>query len=253
MWHADDMADSANRRGSSFYDAVLLEAYLAHRHAPVTSPNLVMEEPAFRRAAGELRARRILDLGCGDGTFATVCDDHGCASYLGVDGSASMIERATSSPRRPGIEFRQLDIEDFRPPPAAFDLVAARLVLHYLPDLDSTLDRARASLDADGRLVFTVVHPVVTAGTRQAPGRRRSQLVEHYFEPGERRRQWFGQPVTWQHRTIEQYLDAVMRAGFAIDTISECPPDEALFAGDRAEYQRRRQVPLFLLVGATAA
>jgi hypothetical protein len=46
---------------------------------------------------------------------------------------------------------------------------------------------------------------------------------------------WFGKPVTWHHRTVEQYLDTVAAAGFVLDTFSECPPEESLFEGHADE------------------
>lgn len=240
-------------RGSDFYeDAESLEAYLAHRHAPVGSPNLVMEDPAFVRAAGDLAGRRILDLGCGDGTFARACSAAGCASYLGIDGSRRMIDRAAASELPGTIHLEQVAIEDHEAPPGSFDLVTARMALHYIDDLDTTLAKVHRALDVGGRLVFTVVHPVATAGNGEPDGPRRSQVVERYFESGERRRRWFGKPVIWHHRTIEQYLQALATAGFALDTFSECPPQPDLFDGHDDEFERRLQVPLFLLIGATA-
>jgi SAM-dependent methyltransferase len=211
-----------------------------------------MEDPAFVRAAGTLAGRRILDLGCGDGTFARACVAAGCSSYVGIDGSRRMIERARASGPTAGIHFERVGLEDYEPPPGSFDLVSARMVLHYLDDLDAVVAKARRALDVGGRFVFTVVHPVITAASHELDGPRWSQLVAGYFEPGARRRQWFGRPVTWQHRTIEQYLGAVVAAGFVLDAFSECPPHEHLFDGHSDEFRRRLQVPLFLLIGATA-
>lgn len=211
-----------------------------------------MEDPAFRRAAGELAGLRILDLGCGDGTFGAACAEAGCASYLGVDGSEQMIDRATASVTNPVVRFECQDIEDYEAPPRSFDLIVSRMALHYVCDLGPVLQMARQGADAGGRPIFTVVHPVITAANREPDGPRRSQVVEGYFQSGERQRQWFGKPVIWQHRTVEQYLNAVSAAGFNLDAFSECEPDLTRFDGDLDEYERRRQVPVFLLIGATA-
>lgn len=246
------MDDRGEGRGGAFYeDPDALDAYLAHRHAAVSSPNLVMEDPAFERAVGDLADRRILEIGCGDGTFARTCADSGCANYVGIDASRQMIERARASSPARRLRFDCLEVEDYEPSAGSFDLVAARMVLHYVDDLGAVLDKAHRALAADGRLVFTVVHPVVTAGDGEPEGPRRSQVVTGYFEPGERPRRWFGRPVVWQHRTIEQYLEAVKASGFVLDAFSECPPHESRFDGNADEFNRRLQVPLFLLVGAT--
>lgn len=247
------MTDSETERGGAFYDdEQQLDRYLAHRHAAVTSPNLVMEEPAFMLEAGDLSGLRVLDLGCGDGTFSQRSLELGCESYLGIDGSSAMIERCAAWPRHPRVSFRHGDIEDVSLPPASVDLVVSRLALHYVRDLGPVIERARESLIAGGRLIFSVVHPVVTASVTEPVGQRAAVVVDDYFRSGDRRRAWFGKPVHWQHRPIETYVDAVIGAGFGLTAVRECAPVEHLFAGDDAEFDRRRRVPLFLLISARA-
>ncbi len=62
---------------------------------------------------------------------------------------------------------------------------------------------------------MTVIHPVLTChDAGQVAGGRTSWLVDNYFVPGPRRGAWMGSTVTWFHRTIEQYVAEVTRAGF---------------------------------------
>ncbi len=262
---------SDDERGGSFYDRPgMRDAYLAHRHATVSSPNRVMEEPAFMQALGSIDGLHVLDLGCGDGTFARQAIELGAASYRGIDGSIAMIERAKA--RNGGnslasgkVEFEQLDMEDLdnlteggrrdtSETTSAYDVITARMALHYVADLDAVLTVAASLLGPNGRMLFTVVHPVITAAggapTADAGGPRSSQLVDRYFEPGPRRLPWFGSEVTWHHRTIEEYVTAVLRRGLRLTELSECAPVASLFAGNHAEYERRKRVPLMLLVGA---
>jgi SAM-dependent methyltransferase len=254
----------AGERGGSFYDRPnVRDAYLAHRHAPVRSPNVVMEEPALLDALGEIGNRRVLDLGCGDGSFGHQVLERGGRSYLGVDGSAAMIERANDRRRDDRIAYGLLDIEDLSRErlhsispvsvPFEFDLITARMSLHYVADLERMLTAATGLLAPGGRLLFSVVHPVVSAAgaAPSASADRTTQVVDRYFEPGPRRQPWFGETVTWHHRTIEDYVGAVHRCGLRLTVLSECPPVESLFAGNHAEYERRCRVPLMLLIGAT--
>ncbi len=242
----------SQRRGGSFYDdQSAFDAYLNHRHAAVSSPNLVMEDPAFTQAVGPLAGRRILDLGCGDGTFAAVAADAGVASYLGIDGSQRMIERARHAVSSERVRFEQADMEDYRSADESFDLVTSRLALHYLADLSPVLTNARRALVDGGQFVATVVHPVVTAAATVPDGPRQAVEVDDYFEPGPRTRSWFNSEVTWFHRTVEHYIDAVLSADFSIEAVRECAPVEALFDGDTSEFERRRRAPLFLLLAAT--
>lgn len=239
--------------GSSFYaDETAVEAYLTHRHRPVASPNLVMEEPAVDAAIGDVSGRHLIDLGCGDGTFAVQALERGCASYLGIDASAPMIRRAAEAvgadaPAR----FVQADIAHWAAPAACADLITARMVLHYLAELEPTLTMVERALEPGGRFVASIVHPLVSAQRDPEDGPRTAVTVDDYFDTDARARTWFGRPVVWQHRTIEHYLSAVLTAGLRIDTVSEGPPVPELFQGDTGELERRRRVPLFLVIGAT--
>ncbi|MEM7092391.1 MAG: class I SAM-dependent methyltransferase [Actinomycetota bacterium] len=239
------MADA----GSSFYDDDEAVAdYLAHRHSPGLSPNLVMEEPAFVAAVGSLDGLDVIDLGCGDGNFADVCVAGGCASYLGVEASAPMLEQAE---RRAGdqVGFVHETIEGFSAPPGSADLVAARMSLHYVDDLRPVYVACFDALRPGGRMVVTVVHPLITAQLEQVTEQPRTAVtVDDYFIEGPRSRQWFGRPVTWQHRTLEQHVMLGPGAGFQLDRLSECPPAAERFGNDQDELARRRRVPLILLL-----
>ena len=62
-------------------------------------------------------------------------------------------------------------------------------------------------------------------------------------------------PVTTPNLVIDRpaFMGAVSGAGFTLETISECPPVKDLLIGERAEYERRLQVPVFLLIGGAVA
>lgn len=247
------MSDSGNSRGGAFYDdPKFLADYLAHRHSGLASPNEVMEEPAFRRALGDVFGRHIVDLGCGDGTFAADLMAAGCLSYLGVDGSSGMIDIASTRLGDGDARFVVGDVEDFALPNDV-DIVTARMVLHHVADVDAVLRRVAQCLGAGGRFVFSVVHPVVTSNEFINDGPRTSWLVDRYFETGPRQRSWFGSTVTWHHRTIEQYIGAVQRAGLSLESFSECGPSADLLRDWPDELERRRRVPLMLVISARSA
>lgn len=250
----NDPPESPAGGSFSFYDDEhRLDQYLKHRHQAVSSPNLVMEDPAFRDTTGDVTGQRILDLGCGDGAFGIQCIDEGCDSFLGIDASAGMIERARKRRSHDSLRFEVADAASYQPATAAYDLVTSRLALHYLADLGPPLDAARSALDLGGRLVVSVLHPVLTSGPTTPAGQRQDLVVDNYFSPGPRQREWFGANVTWHHRTIESYLEELRLAGFVLTDLRECAPVEERFLGDRAEYDRRLRVPLFLVLAAHVA
>lgn len=243
---------TASRRGGQFYDSGRVrEDYLRHRHDGVRSPNTVMEEPAFLAAIGPVKGCRVLDLGCGDGSTAEVLLAGGAAAYTGLDGSAGMVDVARQRAVDERVRFVHGDIEQLEVSDASFDLVISRMALHYVDQLDDVFDRVHHALADDGRLVFSVVHPVITSHDDPGDGLRTSWTVDGYFDRGARERSWFGSKAVWHHRTIEDYVRLVTDHGFRLDSLSECEPLAELLAGDPDELARRRRVPLMLLIAAT--
>ena len=139
-------------------------------------------------------------------------------------------------------------IENYHPEAGVFDLVASRMALHYVEDLDSVIAKASDALRPGGRLVFTVVHPVITSTAAQSDGPRTDHRVDRYFERGPRQREWFGSTVTWNHRTIEDYVSALQRNGLNFVSLGECEPDQTALADHPDELDRRRRVPLMMLL-----
>ncbi|CAN5817541.1 class I SAM-dependent methyltransferase [soil metagenome] len=239
-------------RGSEAYeDESVRTIYLAHRHSGVASPNVVMEEPAFLAAVGSLTGTQVADLGCGDGATARTIMELGAATYLGLDGSAGMIDAARDRHAMPGVTFVHQDIEDLSLATRAFDLVTSRMAFHYIESLGPVLDCIGAGLRSGGRLVFTVTHPVITSHDSASPGQRTNWTVDDYFVRAPRLRPWFGSDVIWHHRTIGDYVRLITEHGLRLDLIDECEPDAALLEDHSEELQRRRRVPLVLLVAAS--
>lgn len=86
-------------RGGAFYHVPhVFEQYRRLRFEE-EFPILGMEEPAFLDVLGPVTGLRIADLGCGEGLLGQSLLEAGCARYLGVDGSANMVEAARETLR----------------------------------------------------------------------------------------------------------------------------------------------------------
>ena len=238
----------------SIYDAAdVFDRYSAHRGGErYRSPNVVMEEPAVLAEVGDPAGLRVLDLGCGDAQFGRHLLAAGAASYRGIDNSRRMIAAAAgtlvgTTGRAELASIDEVDVE-----PGSVDLVTARLSLHYLPDVGPVFTQARSALAPGGRMIITVVHPVITSHDNQPDGLRTTWTVDTYFDTGPRVREWMGAQVTWWHRTVEDYVVALTDAALTVTAVRECRPDPARFDGHTDEYDRRSRVPLFLFLAARA-
>jgi SAM-dependent methyltransferase len=215
------------------------------------SPVATMEEPMFWRLAGDVSGARVLDVGCGTGALAAAALERGAAAYHGIEPSAPLLAHAIPRDRA---TFAQGAIESLEPGHDRFDLVVARLVLHYVADLDDAIRRLAAALARPGVLVFTVEHPIVTSHesplSRDEQGFRTRWVVDDYFAAGPRRVDWFSGPVVKHHRPLEDHVRTLRRHGFALAAIEEGRPCEALFDGHADEHRRRLRIPLFLGIRA---
>ena len=140
-------------------------------------PHLASPELDRRRRflLSQLRSGdRVLDLGCGEGTFAAIAARAGAGSVLGADVAEAALVRARRA--HPDLRFERVDIAG----PLAFadnqfDLVWASEVIEHVADTATWLSEVRRVLVPGGRLAITT----------PAHGRLRLLLggVERYSAP----------------------------------------------------------------------
>lgn len=117
------------------------------------------------RSACEDRGRsfagaRVLEIGCGTGTFAARAIEAGAASYHGIDVSPKMLELARSKFNDPRITFEESPLEAFAASAGrSFDIILSSSLLHHLVDLSGGIALIRGMLHKGG--VYVAVHEVV--------------------------------------------------------------------------------------------
>jgi 2-polyprenyl-3-methyl-5-hydroxy-6-metoxy-1,4-benzoquinol methylase len=140
----------------------------------------------YFRVMGDLRGKRVLDIGCGEGEDALLLAALG-ARVTAIDVSPKAIELGIERARATGvedsIEFICAPLERAHLPERSFDIVCGDNILHHmLPVLDETMSRVAACAKDYGRLVFrepTNLNPtlrkirfLVPVHTETTPGER---------------------------------------------------------------------------------
>jgi SAM-dependent methyltransferase len=237
--------------GSAFYDQdSVFASYTAHRHQPNNPPD-TLEKPVLLDLVGAVAGLCILDLGCGTALFGHEALEQGCQQYVGVDGSQNMVTVAEKTLAGSSGQIIHTTIETWDYPIAAFDLVVSRLVLHYVEDFTAICTNVYQTLVANGRFIFLVEHPVLTAWAQnwETNDGQHEWIVDSYFIPGPRTTRWLSGEVIRYHRTIEEYFGIVQNAGFVIESVRESCPRREQFT-DEAAYEQSKRIPLFLFLAA---
>ena len=199
------------------------------------------------------QGKSVLDLGCGSGWHCKYAADHNAARVLGTDLSEKMIEKARQINAAPQIEYRRAAMEDLQFENDTFDVVLSSLAFHYVKDFGPLVEKIAGWLKTGGSFVFSVEHPVFTAyGTQDwyydKDGNILHFPVDNYYYEGRREAVFLGEKVIKYHRTLTDYLETLLRSGFALEHVIEPqPPQEMMHLAGMKDEMRR---PMMLLVGA---
>ncbi len=202
------------------------------------------DRPTILRLAGEIKGRRVLELGCAAGGLTAHLVERG-ADVTSVDTAPRMIELAR---QRLGsrARFELADLQ--RPlnivPAGSIDVVVASLVLHYIEDWAPLLADLSRALVPDGALVFSLHHPINGWLLSDRTDYHRTELVSETWD-------WDGTPVTARsyRRPLSSIFGELRRAGFAIDVVDE-PRIPANPDIDPEMLQALNTQPFFLFVRA---
>ena len=173
------------------------------------------------RLLGDLRGKRVLDLGCGTGSGAIAFAQQG-AIVIALDTSESRLAhaRARAEQEEVKVEWRKGDLADL-----AF-LRAESIDAAYSADKVAEVDDAsrlfrqvQRVLKPNGPFVFSYEHPVaVCVGAT-------GTIERSYFEPGPIDVERDGEAVRVYTRGIGEVFTELGRAGFRVDTVLEPRPD----------------------------
>jgi ubiquinone/menaquinone biosynthesis C-methylase UbiE len=135
-------------------------------------------------AEGDLRGRRVLEVGCGTGRFAVALAERELARVWAVDPSPEMLAVAQARAVK-GVRFKRADAERLPFKDGWFERAAMMLVVHVL-DRPRAFAELHRVLAADGRLVFMTADPAHVRGywlNRYFPSMLEADLAR--FAPAE--------------------------------------------------------------------
>lgn len=117
---------------------------------------------ADARLLGEVRGRRVLELGCGAAAGARWLAGQG-AEATGLDLSAGMLRHAAEAARRSGVRVPLVQADALALPfrDAAFDVVCTAFgAIPFVADSGAVMREVARVLRPGGRWVFSITHPM---------------------------------------------------------------------------------------------
>ncbi len=208
--------------------------------------NAYYDRPAMLSLLPDVDQKSVLDAGCGPGAYAEQLVKRG-AQVVAIDVSDRMLELAT---QRLGpyvtsgkVELRSVDMTQpltmFQD--QQFDVVNAPLCLDYIADWLSLFKEFYRVLKPGGRFLFSAGHPSFDAEHFK---------TTDYFSVEQVSCIWrgFGTPIRMPsyRRSIEQFINPIVQAGFALIQILEPQPTEQFRQVDRRRYDSLMHRPGFL-------
>jgi 2-polyprenyl-3-methyl-5-hydroxy-6-metoxy-1,4-benzoquinol methylase len=93
-------------------------------------PNTMRYERIFEQALRDAAGKRVLEIGCGDGSTAAKAAGFGASYVLGMDVSRQFVAKAREREIGGKLEFLLADVS--QPLDSSFDVIFGRSILHHL-------------------------------------------------------------------------------------------------------------------------
>lgn len=215
--------------------------------------NDMIEQPIVFGLLGDVKGKRVLDIGCGYGCMSVRIADEGAAYVLGTDVSERMIEKARSENARENIDYDIVSAEKISETGKTFDVVVSCLAIHYVEDLNKLFKDVYDILTDGGEFVFSMEHPIYTANMTgqnwiyDDDGRIAAFVIDHYGSEGVRNVEWLGKSIVKYHHKTDTVLNALIEAGFKFEkTIEPSPGKDMMEKVPRTIQEFHR--PAYLIV-----
>jgi len=206
--------------------------------------------PSFLQVIGNISRQTVLDAGCGEGYLSRILVEQG-AYVTGIDIAAQLIEIARAKDPEHKITY---EVANLSQPQLAyresFDLITSHLVLNDVFDYQGFLATLGTVAKPGGRLVLAFNNPYSYVVRNH---------INNYFDTGKafpyRGMTKKGVKVHFYQRTLGQYIDACLAAGFQLQQLIDLPTPERMLNNQIVDklLPQGYQFPYFMILSFVKA
>lgn len=203
-------------------------------------------------AAAELAgARRVLDVGCGDGQVSRLVQaTDPAAVVIGIDPTWNQISVAAQRGGATG--FARAFADELPFPDATFDAVVACLVFEHIDEVDQAIAEVARVLQPGGRFCFFLNHPLLQTPDSGWIDDQMIEPPEQYWRIGPYlvesetiEEVELGVHIRFIHRPLSRYVNALAANRLLIERMEEPAPPPG-FLALAPEYTEAATVPRLL-------
>lgn len=211
-----------------------------------------LEMPATLKLLGNVKGKKILDVGCGPGIYARILTEAG-ASVKGIDFSKKFISIAKNE--APKALFTLGDAEKLPYQNKEFDIVLSTLMLGHFENWDNIFSEIKRVLKNNCIFIFSIKNPITSSMQKRKWFFRSFREVVDYFNEkwvsNKWRRENRGNTITSyvseHHKTYSTIIKTIIKNSFEIIDYEDARPllkAKNLFP---KEYKRTINMPHFCI------
>ncbi len=203
--------------------------------------------PRMLEIIGDVSGLTVLDAGCGEGYLARILAERG-AIVTGIDISPRLIAMAQVKNPEDKINYHVANLsQPLSEYQHHFDLIASHLVLNDVYDYKGFISTLGTLLKQGGRFVCSMNNPYSFVVRNHITNYFASGATIQYRGMAQR-----GVKVHAYQRTLEEYIDAFLAAGFQLQRLVDIPtPEKVLNYLDDKLIPKGYQFPYFMILSFT--
>ncbi len=200
--------------------------------------------PALFSLMDDVKGKKILDAGCGQGYLCRILAKQG-AIVTGIEPAEKLTHYAIEREKEEqlGVDYIVQDLSLELPFDSKFDIVVSNMVFMDIPNYEIAVRNCIKTLKKDGMFVFSILHPCFEESVDWTI--KQSVDTKEYFEKYHVK-QFIGH---FFHRTLSEYVNLVIQEGCTITKLVEPQLDKSV-ALEIKKHERNLHVPSFLIVQA---